>query len=63
VLAEPALSVVPCTLPLWRVAYMQPEDLNMGIAITIALNQTVTSNTTLAIRYRCKTFVTSHALD
>ena len=25
-----ALEFVPCTLPLWRVAYKQPEDLNLG---------------------------------
>ena len=25
-----ALEFVPCTLPLWRVAYKQQEDLNQG---------------------------------
>ena len=25
-----ALEFEPCTLPLWRVAYKQPEDLNVG---------------------------------
>jgi hypothetical protein len=25
-----ALEFVPCNLPLWRVTYTQPEDLNVG---------------------------------
>ena len=25
-----SMEFVPCTLPLWRVAYKQPEDLNQG---------------------------------
>ena len=27
---DEAMEFVPCTLPLWRVAYKQPEDLNQG---------------------------------
>ena len=28
-----ALEVVPCTLPLWRVTFKQPEDLNQGLVV------------------------------